>query len=228
MGSFYANIHLHTANRPLIERAWQNYWDERGERSTAYVSPAYNGWVTVFDWRCDHNASDILTDLSQQLSRDAECVALAFNVFDSDMAEYRLFNNGDEVDHYTSNSEYFAAFAQAPEATEEGVYSGFGPDSKEGYVFEEDLSDGGNTALLKSLTHTAASDIELDAILRTPARIADDILTALASAIGINDTWASVGYRYIATEGDTIPGIDAFTHLPPNTPPNRERVEERE
>ncbi len=64
--------------------------------------------------------------------------------------------------------------------------------------------------------------MELEAILRTPSAIADDILTALASAISINDIWASVGYHYLVTEGDTIPGIDQFSRLPANEPVKRE------
>ncbi|MHB9025749.1 MAG: hypothetical protein ACYC7E_16535 [Armatimonadota bacterium] len=229
MGSFYDNIHLRTQNRPFIEQAWQNYWEERQESSRAWISPDYGGWISVFDWRCDQQDTDVLGDLAAHLSRAADCVTLAFQVYDSDLAEYWLFNHGIEVDHYTSNSEYFPAFAQAPEVTpEEGIYSGYGPDSKPGYPVNEDFSDGGNTGLLKSLTGTQASDVELEAILRTPATISDDILTALASAIGINDSWAAVGYHYLATENDTILGFDSFRHLPEGVPPHAERFFEHE
>jgi hypothetical protein len=110
----------------------------------------------------------------------------------------------------------------APQAVraEGGVFAGYGPDSGSGYLGEDDITDGGNAGMLKSLSQTAGSEIELEAILRTPAIIADDILTALASVLGINDIWASVGYHYLVSEGDTIPGMDEFTHLPPDTPPD--------
>jgi len=230
MGSYYTNIHLLTPNGDLVEHAWTEYWEGRDERSWCWVSPQYNGWTTVFDWRCDQLNTDILVDLASHLSRVADCVGLAFQVQDSELAEYWLFNQGIEVDHYTSNAEYFAAYAQPPvtNADEEGIFTGYGPDSAPGYTTHEDLTDGGNTDLLRSLTRTRISEMELEAILRTPSTIADDILTALASAIGINDTWASIGYHYLVTEGDTVPGIGAFRHLPPGDPPNPARFPEHD
>ncbi|MHB0939153.1 MAG: hypothetical protein ACYC6A_22405 [Armatimonadota bacterium] len=229
MGSFYTNIHLLTTNSELVERAWTGYWDGRDERSWCLISPQYNGWLTVFDWRGDQVDTDILTDMASHLSRVADCVGLAFQVQDSELAEYWLFNQGVEVDHYTSNAEYYAAYAQPPvtNAEEEGIFVGYGPDSEPGYTTHEDLTDGGNTDLLRSLTRTAVNDMELEAILRTPSAVADDILTALASAIGINDTWASVGYHYLVTEGDTIPGIDEFRRVPQNEPLNPTRFPEK-
>ena len=228
MGSYYTNINLKSTNRELVERAWMGYWEGREDRSWCLVSPAYHGWISVFDWRCDQGDTDALTDLASYLSHAADCVGLAFQVQDSELAEYWLFNLGTEVDHYTSNAEYFAAYAQPPvtNADEEGIFDGFGPDSRPGYPVQEDLTDGGNTDLLRSLTNDAVSEMELEAILRTPSTIADDILTALASAIGINDSWAAVGYHYLVTESDTISGRDAFTHLPPTEPPNPTRFPE--
>lgn len=228
MGSFYTNIHVRTHDRELIERDWHSYWEERGESSWAWVSPVYGGWISLFDYRGDVGDADALTELAAHLSRSADSVTLAFQVQDSDLAEYWLFHHGKELDHYKSNSDYFAAYAPPDDAEEEGIFEGFGPDSKPGYAFNEDLSDGGNIRLLHSLTGDVASEIELEAILRTPATVADDILTALASAIGINDTWAAVGYHYLVTEGDTIPGIAAFHHLPVNTPPNAQRFTEHD
>jgi hypothetical protein len=229
MGSFYANIHFRTIDRPLIERGWQSYWEGREESSWCWVSPVYAGWVSLFDWRSDQPDTGVLTDLAAHIGRAAECVTLAFSLQDSALAEYWLFNQGDEVDHYTSNVDYFADYAQQPGTNPdtEGVYAGYGPDSGVGYPMLEDLSDGGNTGLLKSLVGTTVSDIELEAILRSPARIADDILTALASAIGINDIWASLGYHYLAREGDTISAYEQFHHLPAGQPPNLQRFPER-
>ena len=217
---------MRTQDRQQVEQAWQQYWQGRADLRVM-VSPAYGQWVSLFDWHCDQRDTDTLTDLAVHVSRSIEGVVLAFQVQDSDLAEYWLFNQGNEVDHYTSNTEYFAAYRERPEVTQEsGIYSGAGPDSKEGYPSEDDLSDGGNTGLLKSLSGTESTEMELEAILRTPALIADDILTALASAIGINDIWASVGYHYLATEGNTITGIDQFSRLPPHEPVNTQGVRE--
>ncbi|HEY3379520.1 MAG TPA: hypothetical protein VGL77_18750 [Armatimonadota bacterium] len=227
MGAFYDNLHVRTTDRELVEQTWHSYWDGREERSWAWVSPEYGGWVSVFDWRCDQQDADILAELAAHISRETDRPVLAFQVQDSDLAEYWLFNHGHELDHFTSNTDYFAAYAQRADVTpESGVYSGFGPDVKPGYAADEDLSDGGNTELLKSLSGTSVSDIALEAILRTPAEIADDILTALASAIGINDMWASLGYYYLATEGETVIAFEQFHHLPPNEQPQTERFAE--
>ncbi len=226
MGSFYANLHLRTTERELVEQAWTSYWDERHETSWAWVTPPYHGWITVFDWNADAGDMDVLNDMSMHLTRALGCVGIAFKVQDSALAEYWLYNLGAEVDYYTSNSEYFAAYAQPPNTTpEEGIFTGYGPDSHAGYATEEDQSDGGNTDLLKSLTRTPVSEMELEAILRTPSYIADDILTALASAIGLHASWAALGYHYIATDSDTVLGKDAFHHLPASEPPNLVRGE---
>jgi len=228
MGSFYTNMHVKTTDRDQVARAWMNYWEGREDTSWCFIAPPYNGWVALFDWRCDQQDTDILVDLASHLSRAAECAALVFQVHDSALAEYWLFNLGAEVDHYTSNTEYFAAYAQLPTAAPdtEGIFVGFGPDTDAGYAEQEDLSDGGNVDLLRSLTNDLASEVQFEAILRTPAYIADDILTALASAIGLNDSWAAVGYHYLVTEGDTIPGLGDFHHLPPGAPANPARFAE--
>lgn len=227
MGSFFDNVHVRTHNRPLVEQAWQEFWDQRGVTSWAWVSPVDRGWVSVFDWQCDHQDPATLTALAAHLSHAVATVAIAFQMQDSDLAEYWLYTNGKEADHYTSDTEYVAAFAPPEDMSDEGIYDGFGPDSRYGYAFSEDLSNGGNIELLKALTGTEVSDVELDAILRTPAYVADDIVTSLASALGMNDAWASLGYHYLVTEGDNVQGFDKFHHLPLHAVPNIERFTER-
>lgn len=223
MGSFYSNIHLHTTDRARVESSWGNFWAEREGQSWAMVSPPYGGWVSLFDWHCDQIHPDVLQELAGRLSADAECVALAFQVQDSLLAEYWLYQNGREADAYSSNVEYFPSFApQTPVVENEGTFDGFGPDIHDARPGEEDVTDGGNTGLLRRLTHARVTDIELDAILRSPAAFAEDILTSLASAIGINDTWAAVGYHYLVTENDLIPGFAEFHHLPAGAPYNLE------
>ena len=228
MGSFYTNIHVRAHDQQLIEHAWQSFWDDREEKSWAWISPRHGGWISLFDYRTDLGDSGVLVELAGHLSRVTDQVTLAFQVQESELAEYWLFHHGKELDHYTSNSEFTPAYAPPGAPDDEGDFEGFGPDSHAGYADSEDMSDGGNTGLLHSLTGNVASELELEAILRTPAVVADDILTALASAIGIHDSWAAVGYHYLVTEGDTIPGMGAFRHLPADQPPNAERFVEKD
>lgn len=214
MGAYFNNLHARTTDRAQVDAAWQGYWDGREETSRAWVAPPYGGWVSVYDWRSNQPDTDVLTDLAAHVSRVLDGVVLAFQVQDSALAEYWLFNHGVELDHYTSNSEYFAAYAQRPNVTPEtGVYSGYGPDEKPAYAAEEDLSDGGNTELLRSLLGAGVSDVELEAILRSPAYLAEDIITALASALSINDEWAALGYADLVSEGDNITAYEQFHHL---------------
>jgi hypothetical protein len=227
MGAFYSNIHLRTTDRAAVKAAWEGYWCEQGETSHAWVSPPYDGWTTLFDWHTDQIEPDTLRALAAFVSEHTGCTGLAFQVQDSMLAEYWLFNKGREVDHYTSNNEYVPTFApQSPDADPEGTFDGFGPDIHAFCAGEADLTDGGNTSLLLALTGARVPDVALEAILRSPADIADDILTALASAVGINDTWAAVGYHYLSTEGDIIPGMTEFHHLPANAPPRKDGVSE--
>lgn len=229
MGSFYTNIHLRTTERETVERLWAAFWEARGEKSWAWVSPVYHGWVSVFDWQCDQGDTGVLKALSAHCSQALECIALAFQVQDSDLAQYWLFQAGEAVDAYTSNVHYFAAFAEPPEtdAETQGIFAGYGRDIKPGYPTDEDVSDGGSPRKLRELVNPAADENELEAILRSPAVVADDILTALASTLGIHDTWAAVGYHYLLTEGDTIPGRDTFRHLPEAAPPHGRTFQEK-
>jgi hypothetical protein len=225
MGAFFTNIHLRTELRPRIEEAWLSYWCARDERSWAWLSPPYGGWTTLFDWRCDQFSPEVLAELAEHMSRSVECPALAFQVFDSDLAEYWLYLGGREMDHYASDGRFASAFARrTDDAQDGGVYDGFGPDSLPNtYPSDEDASTGGNPSMLVSVTGAKIEAMELEAILRTPAYVAEDILTALASAVGINDIWAGVGYHYLVTEGDVILGREQFRHLPPDAAPNAAR-----
>lgn len=227
MGAFYSNIHLRTTDRAAVEAAWEAYWYEQGAASRAWVSPPYDGWTTLFDWQTDQMEPDTLRALTSFVSERTACTGLAFQVQDSLLAEYWLFNKGHEVDHYTSNNEYVPTFApQTPEANPDGTFDGFGPDTHAFTPGEVDLTDGGNAGLLLALTGARVPDIALDAILRSPAAIADDILTALASALGINDIWAAVGYHALSTEGAIIPGTTEFHHLPAGEPPSQQGIPE--
>lgn len=226
MGAFFTNIHLRTDERARVERAWLDFWQARDERSWAWVSPVYGGWTSLFDWQCDQFSPSVLTELAAHLSQTGACAALAFQVYDSDLAEYWLYQGGRNLDHYASDGGLAAAFARrgGDEAADGGVFDGYGPDVRATtYPRDEDSTQGGNTGVLLAATGARAEDMELEAILRTPAYVAEDILTALASSLGINDVWAGVGYHYLVTEGDVILGRDQFRHLPPDQAPNAAR-----
>lgn len=128
MESFYDGSHVRTNDRMLVERAWHSYWDGRvGDTFLAWVSPEYNGWVSLFDWRCDQQQDvETLTNLSAHISRFIGTVTVAFQLQDSDLIEYWLFNRGIRIDHYTSNREYFAGYVQSADVASE---TGCIPDS---------------------------------------------------------------------------------------------------
>ncbi len=103
MGSFYSNIHLRVQDRQLVERAWQSYWEGReetswvmvvtrlravGQRLRLALRPAGYGWV-------DRISPRIFSRRRTASRSPSRCRT-------AQLAEYWLFNHGNEVDHYTS------------------------------------------------------------------------------------------------------------------------------
>ncbi len=101
MGSFYVNyqIRAHSA-APVIAAA------RRVCVGLAYVAPACNGWVALYDEASDGQDEAMLHHVAQNLSAELATSVFAFLVHDSDVFRYMLYECGDLVAEFDSWPDY--------------------------------------------------------------------------------------------------------------------------
>jgi hypothetical protein len=105
MGVFYTNITLKGAGQQEVADHLKH------ARRQAYVSPATNGCVIVFD-RISDEDEGALCELASNLSEEFRCPALAALVHDGDLFLYWLYEAGRLVDEYNSAPAYFQTDAE--------------------------------------------------------------------------------------------------------------------
>ena len=102
MGLFCANFHFRTTD----DRALSEALNRRG--ITRYrVVPAKNGWTSLYEEQASEQDDRRIRDLASGLSEDVKVAAIAFLVHDSDIACYWLFDDGQLLDEYNSDPDYF-------------------------------------------------------------------------------------------------------------------------
>ncbi len=106
MGFFYANITLQTIDQQGVALYLNTL------QRNAFVLPATKGFVTVCDEESDGLDYRVISVLTSQLSRQFETVSIAVISFDDDILWYQLYENGNLLDKYNSNPDYFEATEQ--------------------------------------------------------------------------------------------------------------------
>jgi hypothetical protein len=159
--------------------------------SRAYVSPAQNGWVTIYDEASDGQNDEVIRTFASELSRKLNIPVIACLVHDSDVAVYWLFDRGELVDEFNSNPDYFGA---ADAETHDQVR--------------------GRVEALLPICVAGTSPEQLDAILHPeegPPLIAEAMLTDLASSLGIEENRMSLSFEYFENEAEEIlPDVAEF------------------
>src|SRR6188508_270909 len=103
MGSFFTNYQVRHENAGAVRDALVSI--KRDVR--AYISPAKNGWVTVYEEESDTQDDKVIRRIAMGLSRELSCGVFAFLVHDSDVLLYWLYRNGQIEDEFNSSPEYF-------------------------------------------------------------------------------------------------------------------------
>jgi hypothetical protein len=101
MGFKYANITLQTIDQQGVALYLNTM------QRNAFVLPATKGFVIVCDEESDTLDPRVISNLTIQLSRRFESVSIAVINFDDDILWYQLYKNGDLLDEYNSNPDYF-------------------------------------------------------------------------------------------------------------------------
>lgn len=171
MGSFLTNYQVRSNSPADVVRLLAPLVDR------AYISPAKNGWVTVYEEKSDEQDERVLSRFAQMLSSKLGTSVFAFLVHDSDVLLYFLCENGREVDRYNSNPDYFQ---EADDDTRARVR--------------------GNAAVV--LRHcVAGTKIEdLQALLHDPEVDVDLALQELASFLGMDPLRVGLGFKYFDEE----------------------------
>ena len=177
MGSFFTNLQIHNASAKAVSAALSKLVDSR-----AYVSPAFNGWVTVYPEATEGQNDKTIRAIASGLSKSLYAVVLAFLVHDSDVAAYWLFRKGTLVDEFDSAPDYFGG--PVDHRTRQRVR--------------------GKTEALLPLCLPGTTPAQLDTVLHPPdghPPFAEEIVTELAKLLGIDDSRATLGFKYFDEEG---------------------------
>lgn len=179
MGSFYTNYTLRGPSQPAVLAALAG--------RSAFVTPARDGCVVVFDQESDEQDLAVISALASRLSRELACPVLAVLNHDDDILSYQLYQGGALGDEYDSTPGYF-----------DGTASSSGP-------------AGGDAALLGRVF--GATDVAaIDRVLRRSSSGADGYTFAverhadLARLLGIPPVSVGMGYGYIA-DGELPEGL---------------------
>ncbi|HET7230162.1 MAG TPA: nuclear transport factor 2 family protein [Longimicrobium sp.] len=168
MGASYSNITLQGPERGRIIQALE----ARGRQ--AYVGPAENGRVVVFDEQSEGDP-DQGAEFAQELTRELGGVALAVTVHDDDIFLYALVRDGQVLDEYNSCPGYFEGDEVPP--------------------------SGGDAALLCS-TLGSGDPARLEQILRAPPKEGDYVYEQgrhgdFAEALGLPEHSLGLGFGYV-------------------------------
>ena len=164
MGNTYHNI---TVKGPTHDEI-VSYLD--AQKQAAFVSPPLQDLTFVY------SSDDVWTTLAEDLSRTFQCPALFTSVYDGDILQYTLYDEGHCIDEYDSAPDYFDGEDWGDEAEAEDTR----PHQPE--------PAGGNAHLLCATFGVGQAVSQVEAILHPPVEEA-----IRASGIyGFEQHWALV------------------------------------
>ncbi|MDR6993293.1 hypothetical protein [Luteimonas sp. 3794] len=99
MGAFYTNVTVRSSSLEEV----LSYLSGRA----AFVSPEWNGYITIYDEQCDEGGL-YPNEFSSDISRHLSTVAFLVTVHDDDILYFDVFENGERRDEYDSCPNYFS------------------------------------------------------------------------------------------------------------------------
>lgn len=184
MGTFVDNLHVHGKSETEVTAALRPIL-----RSQAFVASSGDRWVTVCpDGDLDRDA------IAEQVSKALSTSVLAATVHDSDVFVYTLYENGEPVDTYVSDPDYFA--------------------DVDDDVDPADLDADGDTDKLAALALSSTTSAEIRAELDREELFAEYTLARVAKLLGIDERCALASMRYM-DEDAVNPGGPSFTLVSP-------------
>jgi hypothetical protein len=108
MGAFFTNCHVRTKDSSKCAKVLAALVGAR-----ALVTDPKNGWVSVYDERCESQDISVLDGLAKSLSAKLQTIVIAMLLHDSDVFQYLAYENGGFVDKFDSKPDYFGAVSEA-------------------------------------------------------------------------------------------------------------------
>ena len=190
MGAFFTNCQVRGSSTSAVSQALAKLVETR-----AYISPAQNGWITVYAEATEEQDQKVLCRIAGGLSKVLQTDVFGFLVHDSDIAAYWLYCCGTLTDEFDSAPDYFGEKVDA--ATRALVR--------------------GNPDVLLPLCVAGTTRAQIEAVIHPSdgfQLMAEQTLTDLAELLGIDETRITLGFNYFTEEGEeTLPDADQFEHV---------------
>ncbi len=198
MGTTYSNCQVRTDSQEAVVAALTGLLKE-----PAYVSPAVNGWVGVYPEGGATNPDE----LAKQLSAELLCGVFSWDVYDSDVFNYSMYESGEARDEFNSDPGYFERHKADGDENEDKPID---PMKVQGSpeVLLPLCAPGTTLAAIQAVLHPrSASESAKRLIVFSPLSddqylFADFQASNLATLVGIDSSLALLSYRYIET-GET-------------------------
>ena len=161
------STHVQTDDETSVERAVRQFLPRVGGSAQTEVTPPLNGWITVYDERCDRDRAAhrrFAAELSERLGTPS----VALRLEDGAVVRYYLHERGRMVDEYLSVPTYYGEVNKADE-----------------------LSLAANPTLVARLT--GADPARVRTVIRTASSTAElppgpELLVAVAAVLGVETT----------------------------------------
>jgi predicted GNAT family acetyltransferase len=160
----FGSTHVQSDDEAAVERAVTRFLPRLGRSQRTEVTPARNGWVTVYDERCDRDRA-AHRRLGAELSERLGVPVVALRLEEEAVVRFLLFERGRMVDEYLSVPTYYGELSKVDE-----------------------LSFAANPTLVARLT--GADPKQVRAVARTASTMADlppapELLAAIADVMGL-------------------------------------------
>jgi ribosomal protein S18 acetylase RimI-like enzyme len=160
----FGSTHVQTDDETSVERSVARFMPRLGGSASTEVTPARNGWVTVYDALCDEDRG-AHRRLGAELSERLGVPAVALRLEEEAVVRFYLFERGRMVDEYLSVPTYYGELSKADE-----------------------LSLAANATLVARLT--GAEPARVRAVARTASATtelppAPELLAAIAAVMGL-------------------------------------------
>jgi hypothetical protein len=138
------------------------------------------GWVPVFDEASESQEASVLDDLARPLSRATGGAVVTVLVHDSDVAYLRLFERGEPADTWVSDPGWAGQRLTAGQRR----------------------AVRGQPARWAGLLAAGATARDLERAWKARPVLAEESVSAVARLLGMDETLAATGYRYLTEHGD--------------------------
>lgn len=181
MGTFVANFHVRSRESDVVRETAADIG-----AADVRVSTPHNGWVSVCEKRASTQDEAWIEHLARELSLRLGTACVAFMVHDSDIARYWLSDQGQLLDEFSSDPDYFDQVSAA----------------------ERRRLQGRSDVFLRYCQQQVTRD-EVEAVLRTDVTFAEDTVRDLAGFLGIDPDRALEDFR-----NDDFPGGSGGSWIP--------------